>query len=657
MSNEQGAPRLIEVDYDPFASPELTRAVPTTEAQRELWLADQLGREASLAYNESVSLYMQGPLDLPALENALLALADRHEALRSTFSADGLSLMIAARGSLQAQVKDLSALPPDEQAEALEALRAEAVETPFNLLEGPLARAVLARVLPQRHELILTGHHIVCDGWSFGVLSTELMTLYGNFVGGGSADSLPFAESFGDYALAQAQAEHVATAEADTQWWVRQYAGAMPALDLPADRPRQAMRGFASLREDLVIDSALADAVRKLGGRQGTSLFVTLFSVFGALMARLSGQDEVVIGVPAAGQSAAGQHALVGHCVQLLPIRMAADLSRPFADLMAEARTRVLDAYEHQACTFGQLLKKLHVPRDPSRLPLVSVMFNLDQAIPSKDLSLGGLTVDLRGNPRHFENFELFLNASQSGDDIVLECQYNTDLFDGETARRWLQLYREALERLVVDARQPARLVMSPAASDLALLSRFNRTAMDYERGLRVEQLVARQAQATPDAVAVVAGDRRLTYRALDQASNAVAQALQSKGVRPGDLVGLYCGRNEHMLVGLLGALKAGAGYVPMDPSFPLDRLTYMSEDAQLRCILGDRCVNEAWPFAHIAPLFIEDSGRADAPPAISAGANDPAYVIYTSGTTGRPKGVVVHQQAVVNFLTSMARE
>ncbi len=657
MSNDQGAPRLTEVDYDPFASPELTRAVPTTEAQRELWLADQLGKEASLAYNESVSLYMSGPLDVPALENALLALADRHEALRSTFSADGLSLMIAARGSLQAQVKDLSELAPNAQAEALEALRAEAVETPFNLLDGPLVRAVLARISPQRHELIITGHHIVCDGWSFGVLSTELMSLYGNLVNGGGVDSLPFADSFGDYALAQTDAEHMAAADADTQWWVRQYHGAIPVLDLPADRPRKAMRGFASLREDLVIDAALVDAVRKLGASQGASLFVTLFTTFGALMARLSGQDDVVIGVPAAGQSAAGQHALVGHCVQLLPVRMAADLSRPFSDLMASTRTRVLDAYEHQACTFGQLLKKLQLARDPSRLPLVSVMFNLDQAIPSKDLSLGGLTVTLQGNPRHFENFELFLNASQSGDDIVLECQYSTDLFDGETVRRWLQLYREALERMVVDVRQPASLVLSPTSADLAMLTQFNRTGMPYERHLRIEQLVARQAQAAPDAVAVVAGEARLSYRELDQAANAVARELLAKGVRQGDLVGLYCGRNEHMLVGLLGVLKAGAGYVPMDPSFPVDRLAYMCEDAQLRCILTDHSVKEAWPFERIAPSYIDDGGRAESAPALSGGAQDAAYVIYTSGTTGKPKGVVVPQGAVVNFLASMARE
>jgi amino acid adenylation domain-containing protein len=522
-------------------------------------------------------------------------------------------------------------------------------------------RAVLARTGPQRHELVLTGHHIVCDGWSFGVLATELMQLYGGIVSGAGADTLPFAESFGDYALAQTDAAHVDAVEADTRWWVSQYDGAIPVLELPLDRPRQALRGFASRREDLVIDAALSEAVRKLGGQQGTSLFVTLFSVFGALMARLSGQDDVVVGVPAAGQAAEGQHALVGHCVQLLPIRMSADLNQPFNKLMAATRSQVLDAYEHQSCTFGRLLQKLQLQRDPSRLPLVSVLFNVDQAIDSKDLSQGGLNARLHSNPRHFENFELFLNASQTGGEIVLECQYNTDLFDAATVRRWLSLYREALARLVADAAQPVVKVLAPTADDLALLAQFNRTDASYERDTRIDALISRQAAATPDAIAIVAGSRQLSYRELDQRANALANELQTKGVRAGDLVGLYCGRNEHMLVGLLGILKAGAGYVPMDPSFPADRLGYMSDDAQARCIVTDHSVGGTWIFPSAQPLYADElTASPTAPtqaPASTGSAQDVAYVIYTSGSTGKPKGVRVPHRTVANLLASVTRE
>jgi amino acid adenylation domain-containing protein len=657
MSESNSAPRMTKVEYDPFASPDLARAVPTTEAQREIWFADQLGRDASLAYNESISLQIRGPLAIQALQDALLALADRHEALRSTLSGDGLSLLIAPRGSLRAQLVDLSAQREEARVATLDELRSTAVETPFDLVNGPLFRCDLIRLAAECHELIVTGHHIVCDGWSFGVIATELISLYATISSGTSERTLPFADSYGDHALEQAGDDYRAVAEANTRWWVQCFDDARPVLELPVDRPRQAQRGFASLREDVVIDAALADGVRRLGARCGASLFVTLFATFGALMGRLAGQNDVVVGVPAAGQSASGKSALVGHCVQLLPIRVAADLDQPFAALVAGTRTRVLDAYDHQACTYGSLLKKLQVQRDPSRLPLVSVLFNLDAAIRSEDLSLAGLSVELRSNPRHFENFDLFLNASQVGTEIVLECQYNTGLFDAGSVRRWLLLYREALARLVQEPNQTTAQAFSPTADDLALLARFNATASAHSRERRVDELVTAQAAATPDAIAVVAGDLRMTYRELDERANALARDLRRRGTGTGDLVGLYCGRNEHMMVGLLGILKAGAGYIPMDPAFPADRLEYMSSDAKANFIVSDRSVEGAWNFSRAQRVAIDELGRLAEAQQPAGSADDVAYVIYTSGSTGRPKGVRVPHRTVTNLLASVTRE
>ena len=336
--------KFVPIDYDPFAGAAIARAVPTTEAQRELWLADQFGREASLAYNESISLHLTGALQALSLQGALDALVERHDALRSTISADGLNLLVAPHGSLQAQMVDLSALNVEAQAQATTRLRVEAVETPFDLLNGPLIRATLARLAETEHELILTAHHIVCDGWSFGLISTELMALYASTSIIEGARSLAPAYSFADHAMVQADAAHYAAAETDTRWWVRLYDDTVPALELPTDRPRKAVRAFTSRREDLIVEPALAEAVRKLGARHGSSLFVTLFAAFGAMLARLCGQEEVVVGVPAAGQPAEGKHTLVGHCVQLLPIRLAADLEQPFDKFLDGTRGRVLDA-------------------------------------------------------------------------------------------------------------------------------------------------------------------------------------------------------------------------------------------------------------------------------------------------------------------------
>lgn len=657
MSDAVTSVRMTEVDFDPFATPELARAVPTTDAQRELWLADQLGREASLAFNESISLHLKGTLNLQRLQDSLLALSDRHESLRSTFSADGMSMLISPRGALQAVLVDLSDLEAQARSDALARLHLDAVRTPFDLVNGPLVRSSLVRLGENTHELVITAHHIVCDGWSFGVISRELMALYRAFSTGQSATNLPPADSFGDYVLAGYEAERAHAVESDERYWVSVYDNSAPVLDLPSDRPRKSVRGFASKREDLRLEPALVEAARRLGAPRGASLFATLFSLFAALMARLGGEPDVVVGVPAAGQAARGMNTLVGHCVNLLPVRVFADTGESVDALLRHASERVMDAYEHQECTFGRLLSKLQLARDASRLPLVSVQFNIDTAIPPEELSVAGLAVSLRSNPREYENFDLFVNASQVGGAVVLETQYNTDLFDAATVRRWLQLYRAAIERAAGNPNQPLKALFGATDEDLARIGQFNATDADYPREARVESLIAAQAARTPQAVAVVSGAVTLTYRELDQRANALANLLVQNRVGPGQLVGLACGRNEHLLAGMLGILKSGAGYVPLDPSYPADRLAHMSSDAGLAWIVTDASVADRLTVSDASVLRADTLTPSAQGPTPSPDKGAPAYVIYTSGSTGRPKGVVVPQRAVVNFLASMAQK
>jgi amino acid adenylation domain-containing protein len=648
---------VTAVDYDPFAATAVARVVPTTEAQRELWLADKLGREASLAFNEAVALQIDGMLSVDAMQDALLELSNRHEALRSVLSDDGLSMLISPEGSLRAAQVDLTMMNVDQQAAKLAQLRVAAVETPFDLINGPLINATLVQLAADRHELIIAGHHVVCDGWSFGVLARELMQLYQAICSGVGARALAPADSFGDFAEAQLDAEHRQAAEADNRYWVSQFDSSVPVLELPTDRARPPVRTFNSRREDVVIEPALLDAVRKLGAKQGASLFASLFGTFSALMARLGSTDDVVVGVPAAAQAAEGAESLIGHGVNLLPVRVPVDVDQEFASFLKQARSRVLDAYDHQSSTFGSVLQKLKLDRDPSRLPLVSVQFNLDSALTPDMLSLSGLKVSLRSLPRHFENFELFVNASQIDGGLVLECQYNTDLFDAATVRRWLMLYRQALERAVQNPLASIADILAPTDQDLGAVAGFNATLADYSAALRVESLVARQAAATPDAIAVVAGSNSLSYRELDERANALSQQLRGKGVDRGALVGLYCGRSEAMVIGLLGILKSGAGYIPLDPSFPADRLDFMASDSGLRFIVTDAATGAGvWKFT-AAERVVIDGSRAAATPAVTGAGDDVAYVLYTSGSTGKPKGVQVEHRNVVNFLESMQRE
>ncbi len=658
MIPTQADVQLTEVDYDPFATPELARAVPTTDAQREVWLADQLGEQASLAFNESISLEIAGALRVQEFQDSLLALTDRHESLRSTFSSDGMNMLIAPRGALQAEIVDLCALTPAEREQAVAAQRAAAVTHPFNLVDGPLVRATLLRLAPDRHEFVLSAHHIVCDGWSFAVIARDLMRIYASLSDGSGTSALPQADSFGDYALGEHDPAFVAQVGADEHYWVSLFDRGVPTLDLPTDRPRGSVRGFSSHREDLRIEPALVDAARKLGAASGASLFATLFGLFGALMSRLGADEsgDVVVGVPSAGQAARDATQLVGHCVNLLPVRLAVDPGQPVEALLRRASGAVLDAYDHQACTFGRLLSKLAITRDASRLPLVSVQFNIDSPIDPADLAAPGLAVSLRSNPRAFENFELFVNATQIEGAVVLECQYNTELFDAETVRRWLQLYRALVERAVADPRRPVSELFGATHEDLERLAACNATVADYPADRRVEQLFAAQAARTPDAIAVVSGGQRVSYRELAQRADAVAAALAEQGLGAGNLVGMACGRNVHMLASMLGILQTGAAYVPLDPGFPAERLAHMCEDAELAWVVTDRSVS--LPALGAARLLQADELAPRAFAAREAGdVEAPAYVIYTSGSTGKPKGVAVPHRAVSNFLASMARE
>lgn len=642
-------------DFDPFAGGELARVVPTTEAQREVWLADQLGTEASLAYNESASLHLHGAVDVEALQRALLELAARHEALRATIGPDGSELLIGVEPRLPLEQIDLRGIAPGAAATRRETVRQQAVQVPFDLGHGPLIRAALINLDDSTHELVVTAHHVVCDGWSLGVLASELLQLY-RAAFRGTAAGLPAAPSFADYALAEASAERRAARAADEDYWLAVHQGGGMPLELPCDRPRPAgTRSFASRREDLTVDAGLTRAIRAMASRHGCSLFATLFGTYAALLARLSGTSDLTIGVPASGQAAAGLDGLVGHCINLLPVRLQVDLDGGPEALFGASRSAVLDAYDHQHCTLGSLLQKMQLPRDPSRLPLVSVMFNLDSPIDESALSDDTLRVRVRGNPRSFENYELFLNVSQIDGTLELECQYNTALFDAASVRRWLGLYVQCLRRLATGPAADMAAALAPTAEEEALLARFNDSRLEHDRTQRVEALVAAQALATPEATAVVCGDRALSYRELMRRSAVLAEELRQHGVGPGELVGIGCSRSEHMIVALLGVLRSGAGYVPLDPAFPADRLDFMSRDAKLRFVLTDAGVGGEWKFPAAQPIVVDGLAARDAVDVAPAGGpDDVAYVIYTSGSTGRPKGVRVPHRSVVNLLHSL---
>ena len=650
------------VDYDPFADVALARVVPATESQREIWLAAKLEQEASLAYNESVSIRLSGELDVAALQAALQGVVDRHEALHATLSADGNELCIAVHVELDCAVRDLSGLDEASRGKHISTALELAVTTPFDLEHGPLVRAQLLRLSAQEHLLIFTAHHIVCDGWSFGVITRDLAALYAQRIGQGEGPAP--ADAFTDYALAEAARAQTDSGHADEHYWLNRFSGELTSLDLPVDSARRRRRTFASQREDRLLDAALVAEIKRMGARRGASFYATLLAGFGALLQRLSGQNDVIIGIPSAGQAVDGHDNLVGHCVNVLPLRAAIDPQAPFASVLDHLRGDLLDAFDHRQYTLGSLLARLAMPRDPSRLPLVSVLFNLDQALDERTVSFPGLRFEFCGNARAFENFELFVNAVQVSDGLRLECQYNSDLFRAETIRCWLDAY-ETLLRNAIAAPDTAvaklGLLSEPAQRHIASLQP---DTTPYPEHWLAHEYFELQVDRVPSNAAVRHGARQLSYAELEARANRLAHVLRERGVGRGNLVGIALARSTDMLAAVLAVLKAGAGYVPLDPSFPADRLAFMADDAALAALIVDDDTPQALKFSpsRVLSLTHDADAIASASPArlprddAAATPDSVAYLIFTSGSTGRPKGVRVPHRTTSNFLTSMQR-
>ena len=632
--------------------------VPLTEPQLEVWLSDQLSKEASCSYNESFSLEMRGNLNEAALKQALRQILERHDILRATFHGEGNSQQFAAHLDMEIPTEDLTHLSVAEQADALKTIIEDDANTQFKLSEGPLVRAQLLKMDTHHHRLVFTSHHIVCDGWSTNVILDELAKLYNAANRGGNCD-LPVPMSFSVYSKMQKEYLDSGDGEKTEKFWLEQFKQPSSLLDLPIDRPRPAIKEFKGATYRRKISANAYTAIKKLGAKQKCTLFVTLLSGFHILLSRLSGQDDIVVGVPTAGQSLLEDAVLVGHCVNFIPLRGRVEGALKAADFLAQMKQTVLNGYEHQNYTYGRLVRKLSIPRDPSRLPLTEVQFNLERV--GDGLEFDGLQVEVDPNPKSFVNFDIFLNIVESKDGLALDCDYNTGLFDEKTIARWVGHYETLLLGMVANAETSiSKLPMLTTLEQQQLLTKWNDTNVPLKGDLCVHCLIEKQAQQIPNEIAVVFENQQLTYAELDHSSNQLANYLRKLGVKPGARVAVFVERGMEMIVGLIGTLKAGAAYVPMDPIFPPERLRYVLEDARTPVVLTLKPLTKSWSFGDAQVVHLDTDWETIAlestdKPSELAQPEDIAYVIYTSGSTGKPKGVEVPHRAVVNFLHSMA--
>ncbi|HEX8558916.1 MAG TPA: amino acid adenylation domain-containing protein, partial [Pyrinomonadaceae bacterium] len=628
------------------------RQFPLSFAQQRLWFIDRLTLGSSF-YNIPQALRLSGPLDAGALGRSLNEIVRRHEALRTSFADSGGRPVQVVHDPrpLGLPLADLSGLPePVREREALR-LAVEEAHRPFDLSAAPLMRAGLLRLGPQEHVLLVTTHHIVSDGWSMGVFVRELSALYGAFLRG---EPSPLAEppvQYADFAVWQREWLQGEALEEQLDYWRRQLGGELPVLKLPTDRPRPPALSYKGAEQPLELPAELTGRLKSLGRREGATLYMTLLAGFFALLHRYTGQEDLVVGTPIAGRNRRETEGLIGFFVNTLVLRAGVAGGDSFRGLVERVREATLGAYAHQEVAFEKLVEELHPERDMSRNPLFQVMFALQNA-PLEDFALPGLRLGPFDTGNDMTRFDLEFHLWEDGGAVAGTLIYNTDLFDAATVAQMLGHYRNLLEGAAADPdARVSDLPLLTGAESRLLLREWNDTRREYPRDKCVHELFEAQAARTPDAAAVVSEEGRVTYRELNERANRLARALRRRGVGAESLVGVCLGRGADLVAALLGVLKAGGAYLPLDPEYPRERLAFMLEDAGARVLLTERQKLGALPAGRTEVICLDDGAGADAesaenlPPA--AAPDNLAYVIYTSGSTGRPKGVCINHRAI----------
>ena len=625
--------------------------LPLSDQQRRLWFLSQLEPDNPF-YNMAGTLRLRGPLDVNALEWSFGELVQRHEVLRTTFpEVDGDPVqMVAPSTRVTLPLIDLAALPADE---TLESLLREEAQRPFDLKRGPLLRLRLLRLSEDEHVLLLAMHHIISDGWSTGVLLRDLKSFYESQVKGTPAELPSLPVQYADYAAWQERRASDHTEQ--LEYWVDRLADLPDVLALPTDYSRSAS-GHRSGAVSFAIPAELSAELKALGRREGATLFMTLMAGFQVLLFRHSGQTRFAVGTPVAGRQRPELQDLIGFFVNTLALP--ADLSGDpsFVELLQRVRAEALAAYAHQEAPFERVVERLQPARTLDRAPLFQVMLALDNT-PQQSLTLAGLDAQrlpLRGTAA---KYDLTFSLEEGATGLRGVVEFRSDLFAEHTARRLADRYLQVLQGAVANpAAAISQLPLLTTTEQQQLLVEWNQTERQYPATATLPQLFAEQARRTPQAVALVFEDQSLTYAELDAKATQLAHRLRRLGVGPESRVGILLDRSLELVVALLGVLKSGAAYVPLDAEYPAERLAFMAQDAGLSLVLTSEAratLAEIWkvPVLTVSPVSepLPDAIETESLPHIDP--DNLAYVIYTSGSTGVPKGVSISHRAICNHL------
>lgn len=624
--------------------------------QERLWFLYQLQPDIPL-FNDSILIHVTGKLDSIALEKSFNEIIKRHEILRTTFKiVDTQPIQIIAPTlTLKLLILDLQDLSKPEQEELVKQIISEQSSKTFDLTQELLLRCKLIRLKQQEHIILLTMHHIICDGLSRQIFYRELGTLYQAFCDG-TAPALPeLPIQYADFALWQRQSLDDQTYKSQLVYWQQKLENLPPVLALPTDNPRPAVQSLRGARQTLILPQSLTEALKSLSQKEGVTLFMVLLAAFKTLLYRYTGQTDLVVGTPIANRNQIETENLLGCFINTLVLRTDLSNNPSFRELLARVRETTLAAYAHQDLPFEQLVKELQPERTLSHNPLFQTMFVFQDA-PLQALELPGLKLTPSIVDSGFAEFDLTLFLEDTKQGLMGALEYNTDLFGADTINRMIGHWQTLLAGIVSHPDEKiSQLPLLTKFEENQLLVDWNQTTTDYAKDQCIHQLFEAQVERTPNAVAVVFADQQLTYRELNEKANQLAHYLQKLGVQPEVPVGICVERSLEMAIAILAILKAGGAYVPIDPNYPQERVAYILANSQALVLLTQEKLIKELPEHQACVVCLDTDWQAISQESQSncfsnTGCENLAYVIYTSGSTGRPKGVLITHKSLVNF-------
>ncbi|MEH1820713.1 MAG: amino acid adenylation domain-containing protein [Nostoc sp.] len=659
---------LAQLTTDPVPSISLTKheknlsIQPLSFGQQGLWFINQLTPD-SPTYNIPLVISFKGCLNLAILQDSLNEIIRRHEVLRTSFTViDGQPAQVINQAvPLTLAIEDLCSLSDSDRPQEAQRLATEFAQQPFDLSAQSLLRAKILQLSEKNYHLIITLHHIIADGWSIGILIKELAVLYEAFSTGElpALSELPI--QYRDFVNWQRKWLDFERIQSLLTYWKQKLQGELPILNLPTDRPRRSFvsdrQTFKGAQEKLVLSQTLTKELKNWSRHSGVTLFMTLLTAFKTLLYRYTGQTDILVGSPIANRNRAEVESLIGFFVNVLVLRTDLSGNLSFQELLTRVKSTALEAYIHQDLPFEKLVEEIQPNRDLSYNPLFQVMFVL-QNVPLSNPRLSDISVTCEEGYNGTSKFDLTLFIEDDEQGLVATCEYNTDLFNADTITRMLGHFQTLLESIVSNPEQRISDLQLLTPSEVQqLLIEWNNTETDYPQDKCIHQLFEAQVEKTPSNIAVIFENQKLTYQELNEQANQLAHYLQKLGVKPEVIVGVCMKRSPEMLIALLAILKVGGAYIPLDPAYPQERLTFMVEDSQTKILLTQSHLVELFAKSNVHIVCIDKDSKLLSQQSrenlfSEVKSNNLAYIIYTSGSTGVPKGVAIAHQSCVAFLT-----